>query len=355
MFDYSQNNYHPDKDNEPGSYEWWYTDAELDNGYVLQINFMHTDGSGKKYGDYLKKYAQDPSTPYNALDYANMKMSLTDDKNNLLFIADKDFSADQVKLSMDRVEGAWGDKCHIEIKETGALPELHMDVELEDGKGNIAKASAVFSPMIEGVKIGSGAVMEAIVKGKHLYHKCIYPMPTCKVKVHFVLKDSNGKSMEIDQTGLGYHDHNWGNHPMNQTVDRWYWGRIAEPDLTMVYAKVWNLVQSYPEYKPCLLAYRGNIITTTEQIDIIEGKRIKGYQDLIYTTEPIISFLDGSGVKGEVKITNLSYLSELPCYLRFIGNYDMDIETAYGRIKRKGKTVFEYADLGESLRRAIKA
>ena len=355
MFDYKLNNYHPEKDHEPGAYEWWYSDADLDNGYTLNITFFHTDMTGPKYAAFLQQYAADPTTPYNALDYANVKVSLSDDKKNLLFFGDTDFTADQVKLSMDRVEGSWGDKCHIEIKETGRLPELYMDVELEDGKGNIGKAHAVFTPIVEGVKIGSGDVARTVENGKLLYHRCIYPMPTCKVKVNFTLIDKSGKTTEMNQTGFGYHDHNWGNHPMPQTVARWYWGRIAEPDMTMIYAKVWNHVPSYPHYKPCLLTYGEHIVTSTEEIDIIENKVVKGIQDLFYTTEPTVCFLEGSGVKGEVRITNLSYLSELACYVRFSGDYSMDVETAYGRIKRKGKTIFEYMDLSESVKRAVKA
>jgi len=71
---------------------------------------------------------------------------------------------------------------------------------------------------------------------------------------------------------------------------------------------------------------------------------------MTYTIEPVVKFLEGSGVKGEIKISNLKFLGELSCYLRFAGHYSMDVKTAYGRIKRQGKTVFEYMDSGELIR-----
>ena len=161
-------------------------------------------------------------------------------------------------------------------------------------------------------------------------------MPTARVQCHFTLTDPQGKKTEFNESGFGYFDHNWGNHPLTATLDRWYWGRIAEPDMTVVYAKVWNLVPTYPTYKPCIFTYGDNIITCTEDIDIIEHDVITGLQDLTYTTRPTIEFLGGSGVKGDIQISNLEFLAEVPCYLRFSGVYKMDVETSAGRIKREG-------------------
>ena len=354
MFDYNQNNYHPEKDKEPGAYEWWYTDADLENGYTLNVTFFHTDFTGPRYTEYLKRYAADPTIPYNALDYANVKLSLSDEKGNLLFFGDQDFTADQVKIAGGRVEGSWGNKCYITTRQAGKYPELLINAEICDGIGNIGKAEVLFTPLVEGAKIGRGCNMDAIVDGRHLYHKWVVPMPTAQVKVHMTITDVGGKVTEINQTGFGYHDHNWGNHPLTQTLDRWYWGRIAEPDMTLIYAKVWNLVPSYPMYKPCIFTHGNHIVASTEQIDIIENNVISGHQGLVYTTEPTLVFLEGSGIKGEIQIRDLEMLSELSCYLRFAGSYQMDVETSQGRIKRQGKTVFEYMDLSESVKRAMK-
>ena len=345
------NHYHPEKDKDPGAYEWWYTDADLDNGYTLNITYFHSDFTGPRYADFMTRYAADPTLSYNALDYANMKMSLSTEDRELLFFGDKDFTAGQVTLAQDRTEGSWGDKCHIRMESSGDKPRLFMDVELEDGQGNVGKAQVVYTPLVEGVNIGRGCNMDTTVDGKHLYHKWIVAIPTARVKVHFTLTTADGKTTVIDQEGFGYHDHNWGNHPLPHTLDRWYWGRIAEPDLTMIYAKVWNLVPSYPTYKPCVFTYQDKIITSTEDIDISENKVITGKQDLTYTVEATLTFLEGSGVKGDIEIKNLALLSELECYLRFTGEYKMDLETRFGKIKRQGKTMFEYMDLGESIKR----
>ena len=345
------NNYHPEKDKEPGAFEWWYTDTDLDNGYTLNITFFHTDYTGPRYLDYLHNYLKDPTLPYNALDYANVKMSLSGRDGNLLFFGDKDFTADQVRISKDSVEGSWGDKCFIKTVKTDRLPQMFMDVEIEDGQGNTGKAKVVFTPIVEGVKIGRGAPMDTVINGRRLYHHWVVAMPTARVKVDMTITHADGKKTQVKETGFGYHDHNWGNHPLPQTHNKWYWGRIAEPDMTFIFASVWNLIDDYPTYKPCVFTYKEDIIASTEEIELIENNVITGLQDLKYTTEPVIRFLEGSGIKGEVSIKNLEFLSQLECYLRFTGEYSMDVETSAGRIKRKGKSMFEYMDLSEMVRR----
>ena len=348
------NNYHPEKDKEPGAYEWWYTDAELDNGCTLNITFFHTDFTGSRYKAFLAQYAKDPSIPYNALDYANVKMSLSDQEGNLLFFGDQNFNAATVRLSEDRVEGSWGEQCHIRIRETGRFPELIMNVTVADGNGNVGKAEVIYQPIVGGAKIGRGNIVDQEVNGVRLYHRWVVPMPTAKVKVNMTFTDNQGRVTEVIQNGYGYHDHNWGNHPLPQTVDRWYWGRIAEPDMSIVFAKVWTLVPSCPFYTPCLFTYGDRIIASTEQIDLVENKIIRGgLQNLTYTTEPTVKFLDGAGVKGEMQIRNLDFLIGLECYLRFSGNYRLNVETAHGKIAREGRIVLEYMDLTESVKRAM--
>ena len=34
--------YHPDKDQYTGSYEWWYLDAHLDNGWLVRDGIRHS-------------------------------------------------------------------------------------------------------------------------------------------------------------------------------------------------------------------------------------------------------------------------------------------------------------------------
>lgn len=346
--DYSQNNYHPEKDRLPGAYEWWYFDGDLHNGYTFNVVWTVTNITGLRYALGLAKLSADPTIPYYALDYATMKVMLMDENQKPVFRGEYDLTADQISIAPDRLDTHFGDKCHLAMKETAGFPDFIIDVEIPDGKGNIVKADLVYSPIFPLTTIGRGELVNS-PKG-NLYHKWVVAAPVAKVQATFKITDSEGKVNEISESGTGYHDHNWGNHPLSTTLERWYWGRIAEPDMNLVYAQVYNLVPSYPTYKPCFFSFGNNIVTATEEIEFVEDRVIEGVQGLTYAAEGRIRFLAGSGVKGEVKLYDMKLTSEQICYLRFTTKYNIDVETAYGRIKRDGNNMFEYMDLAAAVR-----
>jgi hypothetical protein len=37
---------------------------------------------------------------------------------------------------------------------------------------------------------------------------------------------------------VGYHDHNWGNTPMNEIINSWYWGRAIAGDYTIIFSEI---------------------------------------------------------------------------------------------------------------------
>lgn len=354
-FDYSQNNYHPEKDKIPGAYEWWYFDGELHNGYTFIIVFSCTNPVGVKYAQALAKLAKDPTLAYNALDYATMKVTLMDANRQPVFLGEQDLVADQVRIANDRLDVYFGDKCHLTMqnRESEELPVFNIDVEIPDGKGNNVRAQVVFDPKYQGVKIGRGALVDTNTARGNLYHNWIVSAPNADVQASFKITDDSGRETIITESGYGYHDHNWGNHPLSSTLERWYWGRISEGDFNIIFAKVYNLVD-FPTFKPCIMTLGKDIVTSTEEIEFIEDKVITGVQGLNYAVEGRIKFLEGSGVKGEVKLFDMQLVNEMICYLRFTGYYSIDVETAYGRIKREGKTMFEYMDLAAAVRLKMK-
>jgi hypothetical protein len=265
----------------------------------------------------------------------------------------QNFKSGDLDIAADSVKGKWGEKCRVDTDLTGPLPVSTITIELPDAEGGSIKGSMVFKSVVEGSKIGRGANMDADVNGAHLFHKWIVAMPTARVMTKLTVVDKAGKVTDIFSQGFGYHDHNWGNHPLMQTLDRWYWGRIAEPDMTIIYAKVWNIVPEYPTYSPMLFTQGDRIITSTEKIDILENDVITGEQGLQYATGLTVRFLEGSGVSGEMHIGSLKLIGGLTCYLRFAGDYDLDVETDSGRITKKGQTVLEYAAIQEMVKRSV--
>lgn len=353
MFDYNLNNCHQDIYTCPGAYEWWYFDAELDNGYKIAVTLTAGGFAGAEYGAFITEYAKNPSLKYNASDFANVTLNLTDHKDGSVHMFSQNFRSDDLNIASDRVQGKWGGACSIDTDLTGPLPISTITLELPDAEGGSIKGQMVFQAVVEGSKIGRGANMDADVNGTRLFHKWIVAMPTAKVTSRLTVIDKDGNAADISSCGFGYHDHNWGNHSLMQTLDRWYWGRIAELDMTIIYAKVWNIVPEYPTYSPMLFTQGDRIITSTEKIDILENNVITGEQDLKYATGLTIRFLEGSGVKGEMNISGLKLIGGLNCYLRFAGDYDLDVETDIGKISKKGQTVLEYAAIQEMVKRSV--
>ena len=58
--------------------------------------------------------------------------------------------------------------------------------------------------------------------------------------------------------GEGYHDHNWGDFNFTKYLNRWHWGRITTPELTMVFADVVTRSTCGRVHMPLLLIARGD-------------------------------------------------------------------------------------------------
>jgi hypothetical protein len=154
--------------------------------------------------------------------------------------------------------------------------------------------------------------------------------------------DADGKKTAVKQTGFGYHDKNWGNHPMVSTLKGWVWMRIADGDLTVVFAEVLNKVPSYPTYVPCVIAYKDKIVASTEAVEYIKTDINKGR--LAYPTVSTVKFLKDSGIKGEMKFYNLKPIYEKGVYIRTKGEYLLDIESKDTKFKKEGGMIFEFVD-----------
>lgn len=82
-----------------------------------------------------------------------------------------------------------------------------------------------------------------------------------------------GKSMEV--TGLAYHDHNYGNFPMESIFRGWFWGRLFDPTYTLIYAWVIPREEGRPVVSPFMLAKGPEIAASTDQMVLtIEESRV---------------------------------------------------------------------------------
>jgi predicted secreted hydrolase len=86
-----------------------------------------------------------------------------------------------------------------------------------------------FTQQMPGFKLGDGIIR---FDGQ-VALAWVVPMP--RASVEGTIREG-GEVRHV--RGMGYHDHNWGELNLTDTMAYWYWGRITSPESTLVYADV---------------------------------------------------------------------------------------------------------------------
>ena len=85
---------------------------------------------------------------------------------------------------------------------------------------------------IEGLQIGTG-VLFADPASEQSFH-WIVPLPRASVSGWLQIGEER-----TTVSGIGYHDHNWGNLDLCEALQRWTWGRVTADAYTMLF---WDLL-----------------------------------------------------------------------------------------------------------------
>jgi hypothetical protein len=343
--------YQKDKDKYMGSYEWWYYDAHLDNGYLVTGAFAAPSSLSQKCGKYLENAAKwFPVLPYNPLDFTQVKFSVYDEKGNTIFLSEEDVTLDNIQLPTKENMVIKFNNCQLEMKIDGELPVYTAQMDVTDTQGNRAKADLVFNSLVPPMRPGGegergGHTLDAVIDGMHLDHNWLVLAAAAKVNANIAITNKEtGNTLKINESGFGYHDKNWGNHCARPVTKGWVWLRIAETDLTVVFCEVQNIFGDsvYPTFNPCVIIHNGNLLTNTEAVDYTKGPAAPGR--LGYPIESTITFKPESGIKGTLKFSDLKMLFEMGSYSRLNAKWAMDIESKYGKLKRDGNLLFEFCD-----------
>ena len=189
---------------EPAYFEWWYYDATFEDG---------TSATVALYAAQMFVGDRHPAVLVNLLDPGGLGQS-----------AYQAFGPEALKL------GAPGE---ISIAGSSASPLPDGSVRVtavgQNAQGVPLSVDLTFTPTMPGFKHGTGEVRfdDKVALG------WVVPMPRAKVSG----KVSVG-GVERPVQGAGYHDHNWGELNLLDTMGYWYWGRLTSPDTTVVYASV---------------------------------------------------------------------------------------------------------------------
>jgi CrtC N-terminal lipocalin domain len=177
-------------DDRPGTYEWWYFDAHLDDGAKLVVVFMD----------------KDLATPQKPLEPTiRLNLDLADGRSFEKFIT---FDPALWSTAKDHADVRIGDN-----RFTGDLHTYRISAKVEDIVVDVTLQGDVpaWRPETGYMLFGEDRKLE---------FAWLPSVPQGTVTATYTV---GGERHET--TGIGYHDHNWGNIGLMEIIHDWYWTR----------------------------------------------------------------------------------------------------------------------------------
>lgn len=183
----------------PGSYEWWYFDFTLDDGSTVVIVY------------YTKNFTQAGSALRPFVTFQMNRPDGTSVAKSILGRA-ADFSAAK-------------DRCDVRIGSntvSGDLTDYALHVETAG-----VQADLTLHRTVPSWRPGTGYMI--FHKGAGHYFAWLPSVPQGVVQ-GTITTDGAGRAV----TGVGYHDHNWGDVSVLDLMHDWYWGRAQVGPYTVI-------------------------------------------------------------------------------------------------------------------------
>ena len=246
-------------DGGPGTYEWWYFDAHLDDGAKLVVVFYTKNFTeiGKPLAPMIRMNLDlpDHTSHSKVATFEPAEFTATQERCDVR-IGDNSFSGD---LHSYRIVAKIDDLA-VEINLTGEVPAWR------PGTGHLY--------------FGANDEQE---------FNWLPAVPQGKVDVTYRVAGTASSA-----SGVGYHDHNWGNAPMNALINHWYWARGQAGPYTVVASYI-TAEQKYGSTElPIFLLANGDQVVaddagkvTFEQLgtytDVATGKPVANVTRYTYT------------------------------------------------------------------------
>ncbi|MCX6007862.1 MAG: hypothetical protein NTZ34_11485 [Chloroflexi bacterium] len=301
-------------------YEWWYMDASFDNGYsfVTSWQIIHA----KVKGDL---------TPIRLIQFAIYDPQ-GKKTTRLPFFTEQNSSTS--KTSCDVVYGS----NHIK----GTYPKYDIEFLEKD-----AGCKLTFENLTQGFRNPPDGVTY-FSKDPERYMGWAIAQPKAKVTGVLIL---DGK--EIPVSGIGYHDHNWGNTMLNDIYSYWHWGRIMTGDYTFVYSVGESSKITGSKPVSALVSFKGH-----ELVDLTD-KLYGDYGDLtldkatgVTYPKTLVLRPESPNVTGTItnKVKELVENDPLPGmdagagngYLRFLSDCDVKLNVKGEKVETQSKLIHEF-------------
>jgi hypothetical protein len=229
----------------PGSYEWWYFDAHLDDGSSLVITFN----------------TKNPMTPHRPLEPTVSVQLNRPGAKALTFSCPA--SAEQFSASKD--------SCDVRVADNRFRGDLHhyeIHVAYEDATIDVELTSQA-RPW----RKGAGRLYFG--ENDEHFFAWLASVPQGTVSVQL----SNGGRTER-LTGIGYHDHNWGDVAMPWLMNHWYWGRAQAGPYSIIASYI-TAERKYGDVEvPTFLVTKGETIVAEDSAKVrfhLEGVHLDEY------------------------------------------------------------------------------
>jgi hypothetical protein len=177
-------------DDSAGTYEWWYFDAHLADGAKLVVAFMNKD-------------IAEPQKPLSPL--LRLELDLPDGRRFEKLIH---FPAQAWSVARDHADVRLGNN-----RFTGDLHTYRIEATAEEISVDITLTSE-----IPAWRPGTGHMLFG--RDRSLEFAWLPSVPQGAVRVKYTVQSEHHET-----TGVGYHDHNWGNVGLMKVVNDWYWAR----------------------------------------------------------------------------------------------------------------------------------
>ncbi|KAH7234319.1 hypothetical protein B0J15DRAFT_571429, partial [Fusarium solani] len=225
---------------ESGEYEWWYADGHLQDGWFVQVAFFYnSEGAATKAG---------------LIDF-----NIAKDGEKICDLHKR------FELSANLHVGK--DKCDVQFEKSSfrsvdGLRKYHIHVEPDEMEG--FGADVTITATTPSYRPGTG---RWDVDGRHF--SWFVAVPGGQLTGEII---TNGTKTKVE--GNAYHDHNWGNVPMENILDNWLWGRADVHGLTIVSASVRFRQDCGGREVPLLFVVQGDEVlvnAVNEQLVCLEG------------------------------------------------------------------------------------
>jgi len=231
-------------DNRPGTYEWWYFDAHLDDGSTLVVVFMNKD-------------LATPKRPLSPI--LRLNLDLPDGRSYQKVVS---FPAAEWSAAADRADVRLGGN-----RFTGDLHEYRIQATA----GEVA-VDVTLTGQIRPWRPATGHLLFGADRDRKFAWLPSVPQGTvsgsCTVE---------GRTRPV--SGIGYHDHNWGDVGLMKIIHDWYWARGRAGPYSVIASFITAEKEfSYQANPVFMLARDGRIVAD-------DASRVRFETDGVYTDD----------------------------------------------------------------------